>query len=452
MKLDDDESLGKGIRRNGGNNDGKKDAVKVFDELSSIKIGTVREHYDAFVPFARQMDLSGLGAISMFLWRLQLVIRRKFSSLNLKTLHDAYYLASMYESDYKHFWLVKREQKMDIGNGISVDNKVDKMEQKREIGNRVIDISIGLMGISLMDCGFTKNGNLVLEPVCEKNEVEQDIGKEKDSNADINVVNGSGGEIIDGKSEDLELINEKSGGFELLEKRSLEFVKLAEVDCDADKTFNSDLEGKFSVGLELGNQYGGASLVATGTISEDDMVKIQEKKEDSEVMNVMERSGLTTLVFSNDGVGDEVITTELRGCGDIWEEGEKGKEIEMVKGNKIVVGSLDVSPLKQPSDAQHLVGEMEFCDKMRPIQALNKSEVKNSAKKNGSEVLEIECNVDDVKKEEGFEKVRNNKWADWKKIVFEGSGNGYGAQHLVGEGRGGVKLDIWKWPRRKKYG
>nr|GEZ51644.1 hypothetical protein [Tanacetum cinerariifolium] len=347
----------------------------------------------------------------------------------------------------------KKEQKRDIGNGISVDNKVDKMEQKREIGNGVIDISIGLIGIRLMDCGFTENGNLVLEPVCEKNEVEQDIGKEKDSNADINVVNGSG-----------------------------------------DKTFSSDLEGKFSVGLELGNRYGGASLVATGTISEDDMVKIQEKKEDSEVMNVKERSGLTTLVFSNDGVGndnlvvcdtlferkktrpwgrdkhkrnttcpwwlnkhsggdikgDEVITTKLRGCDDIWEEGEKGKEKEMVKGNTIVVGSLDVSPLKQPSDAQHLVGEMEVCDKMRPIRALNRSEVKNSAKKNGSEVLEMECNVDDVKKEERFKEVRNRKWADWKKIVFEGSGNGYGAQHLVGEGRGSVKLDMWKWPRRKK--
>nr|GEY70153.1 zinc finger, CCHC-type [Tanacetum cinerariifolium] len=438
-KLDDDESLGKGIRRNGGNNDGKKDAVKVFDELSSIKIGTVREHYDAFVPFARQMYLSGLGAISMFLWRLQPVIRRKVSSLKPKTLHDAYYLASMYESDYKHFWVsckknvdsnsvvldvndclrnegiksVNTMETNDVNKDIwkeegnssisvvntsefSVVNKASKREQKRDIGNGI--------SIRLMDCGFTKNGNLVLEPVCEKNEVEQDIGKEKDSNADINIVNGSGGEIIDGKSEDLESINEKSGGFELLEKRSLEFVKLAKVDCDADKTFNSDLEGKFSVGLELGNQYGGASLVATGTTSEDDMVKIQEKKEDSEVMNVKEKSGLTTLVFSNDGVGndnlvvcdtlferkktrpwwrdkhkrnttcpwwlnkhsggdiegDEVITTELRGCGDIWEEGEKGKEKEMVKGNKIVVGSLDVSPLKQPSDAQHLVGEIEI--------------------------------------------------------------------------------------------
>nr|GEW74636.1 hypothetical protein [Tanacetum cinerariifolium] len=150
--------------------------------------------------------------------------------------------------------------------------------------------------------------------------------------------------------------------------------------------------------------------------------------------------------------GDEVITTKLRGCDDIWEEGEKGKEKETMKGNKIVVGSLDVSPLKQPSDAQHLVREIEVCDRTRPIRALNRSEVKNSAKKNGSEVLEMECNVDDVKKEEGFEEVRNKKWADWKKIVFEGSGNGYRAQHLIGEGKGGVKLDMWKWPRGKKCG
>nr|GFC84557.1 hypothetical protein [Tanacetum cinerariifolium] len=58
--------------------------------------------------------------------------------------------------------------------------------------------------------------------------------------------------------------------------------------------------------------------------------------------------------------------------------------------------------------------------------------IKNSVKKNGSEVLEMECSVVDesevknnIKKEEGFEDVRKDKWADWRELFFKGSGNGY---------------------------
>ncbi|GKB57111.1 bifunctional fucokinase/fucose pyrophosphorylase [Tanacetum coccineum] len=47
---------------------------------------------------------------------------------------------------------IEKNDVKDTGNGISVVNKVDKMEQKREIGNGVIDISIGLMGVRVMDC------------------------------------------------------------------------------------------------------------------------------------------------------------------------------------------------------------------------------------------------------------------------------------------------------------
>ncbi|GJV19795.1 hypothetical protein Tco_1368815 [Tanacetum coccineum] len=87
---------------------------------------------------------------------------------------------------------------------------------------------------------------------------------------------------------------------------------------------------------------------------------------------------------------------------------------------------------------------------------VDESEVKNSVK-NGKEVLEMECSVVDVKKEEGFEEVRKDKWADWKELVFKGSGNGYGtysyksaAPLVVGKRREGVRLDICKWPKRKK--
>nr|GEY15998.1 hypothetical protein [Tanacetum cinerariifolium] len=135
---------------------------------------------------------------------------------------------------------------------------------------------------------------------------------EEDSNAGISaVVNGSGGEVIDefihydGKTKDLELLNEDIKGFELLENYALQFVKLDEVDCDANKTFHSDLE-KLGVGLETRNKSGGTSLVETPTMSmsQVDIVKIQKKKEDNDVKNIKERSGLTTLVLSNDGVSN----------------------------------------------------------------------------------------------------------------------------------------------------
>ncbi|GJS09445.1 hypothetical protein Tco_0366241 [Tanacetum coccineum] len=147
--------------------------------------------------------------------------------------------------------------------------------------------------------------------------------------------------------------------------------------------------------------------------------------------------------------------------------------------------------------------ERETCDKMR-----------NSVKKDGSGVHEMEFIGGDIIREEGFEEDRkngNNSFSNivgkkkeycveqnertkgndnfvvwdsrllsktdypsaisdclatlkseeilvkngWKKFVFEGSANGYGtysnsskAQHVAGEGRGGVKLNMW-WPRRK---
>ncbi|GKC17572.1 hypothetical protein Tco_1014354 [Tanacetum coccineum] len=44
---------------------------------------------------------------------------------------------------------------------------------------------------------------------------------------------------------------------------------------------------------------------------------------------------------------------------------------------------------------------------------VDEREVKNCVK-NGREVMEMECSVVDVKKEDGFEEVRKDKWADWK--------------------------------------
>ncbi|GJT92494.1 hypothetical protein Tco_1081339 [Tanacetum coccineum] len=126
--------------------------------------------------------------------------------------------------------------------------------------------------------------------------------------------------------------------------------------------------------------------------------------------------------------------------------------------------------------------ERETCDKMR-----------NSVKKDGSRVHEIEFIGGDIIREEKFNENRKNGnnsfsnivgkkkeycveqnegtkendnfvvWeeilvkSEWKKLVFEESGNGYGtysnsskAQLVVREGRGGVKLNMWRWTRRKK--
>ncbi|GJX22973.1 hypothetical protein Tco_0227418 [Tanacetum coccineum] len=64
---DDDESLGTGIRRNGEISDGKNDAFKVFDEISSSRFikhnGSVRDYYDAFVPFASKVGWNGLYGV-----------------------------------------------------------------------------------------------------------------------------------------------------------------------------------------------------------------------------------------------------------------------------------------------------------------------------------------------------------------------------------------------------
>ncbi|GJR10992.1 hypothetical protein Tco_0793644 [Tanacetum coccineum] len=184
-ELDDDESLGKGIRRNDGNNDGKNDARKVFDELSSIKIGTVREQYDAFVPIARQLGWSGVSAISMFLWRLQPVIRRKgIEIVSTKEENDVHQDSSV--------------------SDVSVVNKADKMEQKGEVGNGMIDISIGLMGIRVMNCD-----DKGVEDICEEN--VEGVGMELDATSCLGNIDklctkaGKGNELGSNESSDVEV-------------------------------------------------------------------------------------------------------------------------------------------------------------------------------------------------------------------------------------------------------
>ncbi|GJT11345.1 hypothetical protein Tco_0858387 [Tanacetum coccineum] len=93
----------------------------------------------------------------------------------------------------------------------SVVTKVDKVEQKREIGNGVIDISIGFMGIRVMDCD-----DKGVDDICEEN-VEGAGMELDDDNKCAGVLDRfcdekSGGKHdefvhFDGKIEDLESLD-----------------------------------------------------------------------------------------------------------------------------------------------------------------------------------------------------------------------------------------------------
>nr|GEY96253.1 hypothetical protein [Tanacetum cinerariifolium] len=98
----------------------------------------------------------------MFIWGLQQEIGGKVRIFNPKTLYDAYLVANMQEAtndllreSCNKIVAGKSEQKREIGNDIE-DEEVIELND----ASGVIDISIGLMGIRLMDCGFNGNGKL----------------------------------------------------------------------------------------------------------------------------------------------------------------------------------------------------------------------------------------------------------------------------------------------------
>ncbi|GKF16348.1 hypothetical protein Tco_0061266, partial [Tanacetum coccineum] len=133
---DDDESLGKGIRGNGGISDGENDAYKMFDKMLSNKFGIVREYYDAFIPFSRKVGWSGMCVVSSSFRGFNYQLEQGCGN------NVGYNSVVVDVSDClknKGIKIVTTTEKNDvnkeIGNGISVANKVDKIEQKREIGN-----------------------------------------------------------------------------------------------------------------------------------------------------------------------------------------------------------------------------------------------------------------------------------------------------------------------------
>nr|GEW52532.1 ATP-dependent zinc metalloprotease FTSH, chloroplastic-like [Tanacetum cinerariifolium] len=153
---DDDESLGTCISRNGEINDGKNDAFKVFDEMSSSRFikhdGSVRDYYDAFVPFASKVGWNGLYGVCMFILGLEIEMARMVSMFDPKTLYDAYCLAILQESTNN--LLRKRCNNMLDVNSMGLDvnhcleNKGNKMVTNSNSGISVHNSEISVVNES----------------------------------------------------------------------------------------------------------------------------------------------------------------------------------------------------------------------------------------------------------------------------------------------------------------
>ncbi|GJX52772.1 hypothetical protein Tco_0281141 [Tanacetum coccineum] len=110
-------------------------------------------------------------------------------------------------------------------------------------------------------------------------------------------------------------------------------------------------------------------------------------------------------------------------------------------------GNSDCMELDVESVEECLSGvQMDACDRivrnhMVTDKPLFRKFVKNNVVKNGNEVLDI---VGDIKKEKVTKDNKKNKWADWKELVFKGSGNANGYKStnstLVRERRGELGL------------
>ncbi|GKE46945.1 hypothetical protein Tco_1478203 [Tanacetum coccineum] len=191
---DEDMIRGNITLRKGGNNDGKNDAVKVFDEMSSSRFikhdGSVRDYYDAFVPFASKVGWNGLYGVSMFILGLEIEMARMVSMFNPQTLYDAYCLAILQEATNKLL---------------------------RERCNKMLDVNY--VGLDVNHCLENKGNKMVTNKA--KDVVEQDIGKNEDSNSGISVHNS---EIsIVNESGERELKRELGNG--IVSDEVIQFIK-----------------------------------------------------------------------------------------------------------------------------------------------------------------------------------------------------------------------------------
>ncbi|GKD67082.1 hypothetical protein Tco_1309190, partial [Tanacetum coccineum] len=249
---DDDESLGTGIRRNGEISDGKNDAFKVFDEISSSRFikhdGSVRDYYDAFVPFASKVGWNGLYGVKS---TNNLLRKRCNNMLDVNSV----------DLDVNHC-LKNKSNKMVTNSNygisvhnseISVVNESSEGELKRELGNgmvsdEVIEFIDGDIIGEEEDCNIEEivsnvltditnigiNGGDLCKEEGKPNRINDEKGDKKSDRKHDETGDGKTDEFVhfDGKREDLELLDENGEGFELFENRSLDFVKLVEAACN----------------------------------------------------------------------------------------------------------------------------------------------------------------------------------------------------------------------------
>ncbi|GJX07515.1 hypothetical protein Tco_0195447 [Tanacetum coccineum] len=199
--------------RNGRNCDGGNSAYKVFDEMSSIQFikhdGSVREFYDAFVPFTRKVGWNELCAVSMFIWGLQPEIGTQVRLFKPNTLYNAYLLANMQEATNKLLGQSCRKNVdsnsvvLDVvgclrrdGNEIVIDKQENEVKQDSSVSNvRVaandfddsvatdsdirkqnVDFRKDIKGDEVIEFVVDdKDGGYSVEDICEQNVADMEL-------------------------------------------------------------------------------------------------------------------------------------------------------------------------------------------------------------------------------------------------------------------------------------
>ncbi|GKD55715.1 hypothetical protein Tco_1289102 [Tanacetum coccineum] len=519
--------------RNGGNNDGEKDAVKVFDEMSSSRIikhdGSVRDYYDAFVPFASKMGWNGWYGVSMFILGLEPEMCKKVSIFNPKTLYDAYCLALMRESTNKILREscnkivdsysaglgvndclrndgiksvntmetneVNKDTGKEEGNSsisvvntseFSVVNKVGKREQKREVENGVIDISIGLMGIRVMDCD-----DKGVEDICEEN--VEGAGMELDDNSclgDIDEVCTKTGKVDEQmKSEDENksvMSVDEFFGYDGTRENLESLDENGEKEgCNVEEMEShgvTGVTGGWIGGGELCKEDGkGKQLELSGVITNSFGLKVLGKicKEDVEVKEIQSKNSKeddgnkNCLQNYNDTVkGGKLMDNGQVMCGNRGMAKVAWKPLVKLRMNGsimedadyVVIGINDFVLSENVSGVKHVFEDKAWSciDKhddytMESRVGIDGNIADNLGIKEKGKDKDMESSgmIDSnfgLKALNEFCEENVEVWTVLKRSENnqEIYSNNIKIQRVVGEGRGSVKVDIWKWPRRKK--
>nr|GFA21577.1 hypothetical protein [Tanacetum cinerariifolium] len=420
---DNDDNLDKMNGRKGGNNDGKNDAIKRLKNGLECSSKTL---YDAYL-------LANMQEATNKILRDSCKIVDTHS-VDLDVNHCLENKGNkMVTNKEKHVVLQDTGKKEDCKSEISVVNKAGKREQRKEIGNGVIDISIGLIGIKVMDCD-DKDVGYGVEDICEENVKGADMELEDNNCLGI-----------------IDKVFNKTGKGNALESSKVEVNWVVIVD----ELMKVEDKNKSDVSVE--SLFIMMKKVRILKIYENSLRGKRIRKEHGGGMNVSfsVNENSDCVDWDAESVEECLIGIQMDACSKM----ESGKVLNKIEPLSCVLQHLKESMRKIESDGLHTkigaTGCMERIldtikeNYMASDQPLAGKFLKDRGKNNESKVLEMDHNGS-VQKEVLFEDVRKNKWVNCKKIVFKGSGNSYGAQHVVVKRREGVHVDICKWPKRKK--